>query len=309
MDELLESLLSSEVLKEDTKEQIRAEFNKLIETATVEARAKAEVEVRAELKERFEQEREQLIEAIDTKTTEFLAKELAELREDIERFRDLEAEYAEKLVEERKKIAEGVKNDMAQLVDTLDVFIEKQLEKEFEELRESIEEVKRNRLGMRIFEAMQNEVKALMVDDGTEAALAEAKSELENTRKALTESLEALEKAKREMKMNEVLGPLQGRSREVMEAILKNTPTERLEEAYNTYITRVLHESAKEVKSEKDRDQQSSVLAESGDASMSKGENTGVLVTGDTKPKAQEVTESHNVNQATVRLRKLAGLS
>lgn len=307
MDELLEKLLASELLTEETKTEVGAEFKTLIENAIVAARAEAEVTVRAELTEQFVAEREALVEAVDTKVEEFLKAELAELKEDIENFRDLEAEYAEKLIDERKTIAEGVKSDMVQLIDNLDVFLEERMTAEFEELKESIETVKQNQLGQRVFEALSAEVKALMADDGTAAALAEAKAELENTRKTLAESVEALTKAKRDMKMAEVLESLSGRSREVMEAILKNTPTEKLEEAYKTFIPRVLHESSTKVEEVSEKEGDESVLAE-GDAST--GEKTTV-VTGDTPADKEEVvTESvtPQSNDALARLRMLSGM-
>lgn len=307
MDELLEKLLSSELLTETVKEEVAAEFKTLIETAVVAARAEAEVAVRAELTEQFVAEREALVEAVDTKVEEFLKAELAELREDIENFRDLEAEYAEKLVDERKAIAEGVKSDMTQLIDNLDVFLEERLTVEMDELKESIEVVKQNQLGQRIFEALAGEVKGLMQDDGTQAALAEAQADLETTQKQLAESVKALETAKRDMKMAEVLEPLSGRSREVMEAILKNTPTAKLEEAYQTFITRVLHESSTKVEEVSEKEGDESVLAE-GDASI--GEKTTV-VTGDTPAQEEEVViESTNTvqNDALARLRLLSGM-
>lgn len=306
MDELLAKLLSSELLTEDTRNEVAAEFKTLIENAIIEATATAEVDVRAQLTEQFNAEREALVEAVDTKATEFLSAELAELKEDIENFRDLEVEAAEKLVEARKEIAEGVKADMQQLIDTLDVFLEERMTVEFNELRESIAEVEKLQFGKRIFEAFAEEFKGQHTDeDGTLAALAEAKAELETVRSTLTESQSALTKAKRDAKLVEVLEPLSGRSREVMEAILKNTPTEKLEEAYQTFIPRVLHESTKveTVVPEKESDK-SSVLAES-DGSTS-GEKTTV-VNGDT-PKETEVVIESAKPALKSRLATLAGL-
>lgn len=306
MDELLAKILSSELLTEETKAEVGAEFKTLIENEIVAARAKAEVEVRTELTEQFVTEREALVEAVDTKVEEFLKAELAELKESIDDFRDLEVEGAEKLVEARKAIAEGVKADMVQLIDNLDVFLEERLTAELSELKESIEEVKQIQTGRRIFEAVAAEVKALMVDDGTAAALAEAKAELENITKSLTESQKSLENAKRDMKMAEVLEPLSGRTREVMEAILKNMPVAKLEEGYKTFIARVLHESSTKVEevSEKEGDK-SSVLAE-GDTSA--GEKTTV-VTGDTPKETEVVTESVSpANASLARLRHLSGM-
>ncbi|MCX2582088.1 hypothetical protein OQ641_30260, partial [Klebsiella pneumoniae] len=71
--------------------------------------------VTAELNEAWLKERDTLIEALDAKVTEALTEEMAELREDIERFRDLEAEYAVKLVEAKREMATTLKKDMAQL--------------------------------------------------------------------------------------------------------------------------------------------------------------------------------------------------
>jgi hypothetical protein len=303
MDEILEKLLSSEMLTEETKAEVGAEFKALIENEIVAARATAEVEVRAELTEQFAVEREALVEAVDTKVEEFLASELAELKEDVERFRDLEAEYAEKLVDERKVIAEGVKEDLSALINTLDTFLEERLEAEMAELNESIAEVKQIQTGRRIFEAVANEVKALMGDDGTAAALEAAKAELANVSKTLSESQEELVAAQRGMKMVEVLEPLSGRAREVMEAILKNTPTAKLEEVYATFIPRVLHESSTQVEEVSEKESESQVLAE-GDTSA--GEKTTV-VTGDTPKETEVVTES--VSPALARLRHLSGMN
>jgi hypothetical protein len=144
-----------------------------------------------------------------------------------------------------------------------------------------------------------------MVDDGTAAALAEAKTELENTRKSLSESVDALTKAKRDMKMAEVLEPLSGNAREVMETILRKTPTEKLVEAYQTFIPRVLRESSTQVEEVSEKEGDKSVLAES-DAST--GEKTTV-VTGDTPEPKEVVTESVIVeSEYTKRLKTLAGL-
>lgn len=305
MDELLAKLLSSDLLTEETKAEVGAEFKTLIENEIVSARAEAEVAVRAELTEQFIAEREALVEAVDTKVEEFLKAELVELKEDIDAFRDLEAEKAAELVEERKVIAEAVRADMVELIDNLDTFLDKRLAHELEELKESIAEVKKFQTGRRIYEAVEAEVKALMGDDGTADALAEAKAELEKTQKSLNESVEALSKAKRDMRMAEVLEPLSGNAREVMETILRNTPTEKLVEAYNTFIPRVLRESSTQVEEVSEKEGDKSVLAES---DTSTGEKTTVA-TGDTPAPKEVVTESVTVeSEFSKRLKTLAGL-
>lgn len=97
MDELLKKLLESELLNEDTKAELTEQFQSFINAQIDEHRQLVEQQVRDELtqslSEQWVQERESLIEALDAKTDEVLKAELAELKEDIERFRDLEAEF------------------------------------------------------------------------------------------------------------------------------------------------------------------------------------------------------------------------
>ncbi len=47
----------------------------------------------------------------------------------------------------------------------------------------------------------------------------------------------------RDFKMDEILAPLAGRQKKVMEAILANVPTAQLEDGFKTFIGRVLRES------------------------------------------------------------------
>src|SRR5271169_688863 len=99
MEELLKKLLAAEVLTEETKQELEAAFKKHLEESVQKAREDATANVTAELNEQWITERETLIEAIDQKVTEVLTAEITELKEDIEGYRDLKADYAEKLVE------------------------------------------------------------------------------------------------------------------------------------------------------------------------------------------------------------------
>lgn len=313
MDELLQQLLESNLLSEETKKLVSEQFAAHIKKIEDETRNTVTTEVRAELANQFVADKEKLIEALDTKVTEALQSELAELKEDIERFRDLEAEMAEKLVEARKEMANTLKKDMAELVETLDAFCEMRLTEEFTELNESIAEVKRLEFGRRIFEAFAPEFEKYFADkDGTQAALAEAKTKLDETQKVLDESKKELETVKRNQKMTEVLEPLHGRPREVMEAILKSVPTEKLAEAYETFISRVLHEATtKEDKPEKDSVKP--VLAENTTSTAEVEADKTVVVTGDNKTALEEsakdvIEDKPKANPNVERLKRLAGL-
>ncbi len=248
MDELLNKLLAAEVLTEDTKADITATFNAKLEEAMTAARATATATVTAELNEQFIVERDTLIEALDSKVSEALAYELEELREDIERFRDLEAEYAERLVEAKSEMADVLKSDIAQLIENLDVFLEVRLTSELSELREDFEVVKKNEFGKSVFEAFVTEFKKHYAgDDSIEARLNETEARLDDALEALEETEKKAARLERSMKVEKVLAPLTGRTREVMEAILKNVDTPLLEEAYKTYVGRVLKEASEEV--------------------------------------------------------------
>jgi hypothetical protein len=319
MKELFEKLLKNDLLTEETRKELEADLTKYISEQTEAAKAEAQAQVRAELTEQFVADKEALIEALDTKTEELLKVELEDLKEDIEKFRDLEAEYATKLVEARAEMAEQVKKDMAELVETLDAFLEERLTEEFAELNESIQEVRKLEMGREIFEAVAKTYeKNFFNKDETAEQLKAANADLENTKKALKEAKDVIAKTERDAKLGKLLESLQGRPREVMEAILKNVQTDKLEESYKTYIGRVLHESAAsttkvvEEKSQEKESEKTPVLAEGDTSTASETKETvieGNVVTGDTvvtesdKNAVEGLTESEKK-----RLKKLAGI-
>lgn len=307
MNELLQKLLESEVFTDDSKKQIAEAFEASLNEAIEQAKQETEIKVRAELTEQFVTEKEALVEAIDSKVEQWIAAHKEELDESVSDFRDLEAEYATRLVEARKEIAETVKADMAELVNQLDAFTTKCLEEEFAELEASIEEVKKYQFGKEIFEAVQKTFENKFMDSNeTLNQLREAQTELEAKEKSLAEATKALATVKRDQKLNEVLEPLNGLSREIMETILKTTPTEKLEETYEKFIGRVLHDAS--TKSEKES-AKAPVLAESEEKKLVNEETK--VVSGDTEVKEvneAEVKTGGNLSEATLlRIRKLAG--
>jgi hypothetical protein len=60
MEEILKKLLESDVLSEETKAEVTAQFNTAVETFMTEERSKLEVEIRSQLTEQFVQAREEL---------------------------------------------------------------------------------------------------------------------------------------------------------------------------------------------------------------------------------------------------------
>lgn len=314
MEELLQKLLDADVLNEDTKKELEQAFNTQLEESVNAAKEEAAANVRAELTEQWIEERDALIEAIDTKVGEFIQSEMQELREDIERFRDLEAEYAEQLVEAKQEMSGQLKNDLAELVEKIDKFLEMRLNAEIEELREDIEEQKKNTFGRRIFEAFANEFLEEYADEeSAEGNLREMQERLEDTERQLQEAERERARLERERKLNEVLSPLSGRQREVMEAILKNVDTENLEEGYKTFIGRVIRETSDDDASE----QEDGVLAEdtSGGRESKRNNKKGVYTTGDEdviEESNQEKVSGGNSQQRKHDLdylRKIAGIN
>ena len=123
MKELFNKLFESDLLTEESKQELKTLVEQAISegiSAGVEAK---EIEIKAELAEQFVKDKADLIEALDTKTEEVLNTELSELKEDLQRFRDLEVEHAQKLVEAREEMAAVVQADMKELIETGKIYI------------------------------------------------------------------------------------------------------------------------------------------------------------------------------------------
>lgn len=323
MEELLKKLLEAEVLTEETKQELQDAFVSLreeaITSAKEEARAEVTAEVTAELNEQWISEREVLIEALDARVTEMVTEELAELKRDIENFRDLEIEYAEKLVEAKAEMHKDYLADMDELVEKIDNFLEIKLTSEMEELREDISEVRKNQFGRQVFEAFVNEFKNYYAHDdaSTQARLDETEQRLADAVEALEKSERTIARMEREKKLEETLKPLNGRTREVMEAILKNVDTSMIEEAYTTYISRVLRETTNEQVNDKEKTSEKEVKVLAEGVKDEKGHFK--VLTGDRTDLARDeqiITENEkNVisqsisNDEKLRLRRMAGLA
>jgi hypothetical protein len=316
MKELLEKLLSSELLTEEVKTELADAIQKTI-SEQVEAQVNEQKEALVvEYATQFAADREALIEALDTKVEEMLQEQLAELAEDISNFRDLEVEFAAKLADEKASLAEAVEKDMEKLVERLDTFLELRLSEEVEELKESIEEVRKNNLGRKIFETFMGEFEQFSTADkgldALQAKLDEAQAELAKRDELLAEAQKEVAASARKDKLEAVLSSLQGRPREIMEAILVSVPTEKLEESYQKFIGRVLHESVTK-NSEKESAApavEAPVLAE-GETLETKvnslTEGT-VTLTGDSEVQPEATPAKVELSESAKNMMKLAGI-
>ena len=293
MDEILQKLLSSELLSEDAKAEISTKWTSAVETYKSTVREEVTMEVRAEIAEQWASERDALIENVETFVAKKLDEEVAELKADIERFRDLEAEYAEKIVEEKHAMAETLSEELEQLINKMDAFFELRLTEEFEELREDLEVVKQNEFGRRIFEAFATEFNKSYVDeDSIQSKLAAATAKLEDAATTIAQLEEAQAEMVRESKLEKILAPLSGKKREQMAFVLANVETSRLEEAFNHFIGRVLKED-------------SSVQPEAGSVALSESATSVVTGNESSEIPAKQAAAGDKYSH----LRKLAGMT
>jgi len=303
MDEILKKLLESDLLSAETKATLNEQFKTAVDAYLVEERAKLEVEIRSTLTEEFITAREELAQTIDKKVEEFLNKEFDELKEDVNKFRDLEVEFAEKLVEEKEKLAQMLGEQMNQLVDKLDAFLEVRLDEEMSELQEDIEDVKKLEFGRKIFEAVETEFKKFRKEDqsSVEADLAEALDKLNDAEGRLADIEQSRLAEARNSKLEELLSPLSGNAREQMKIILSNVATSKLDEAFKVYIGRVLKEAVAAPKEVEVKDQKAIVESKVVETKVSP------MVTGNEVMLEEEVKPQPS--DTLSRMRKLAGVA
>jgi len=305
MKELLKRLLEAEILTAETMEELEEAFNEQLKEAKEAAESEVAADVRAELTEAFVAEKERLVEAVDAKLQVMFTQEVEELKEDIESFRDLEAEYAEKIVEAKASMSNELQEDMTVLVDKIDSFMEIKLNEEIEELREDIDMARKQEFGRRIFEAVADEyMSQYHNDEDSDTNYADMETRLEQTQVALEEAEQAHAELARVIKLDKILAPLSGSQREVMEHVLQNVATSKLEEGFKTFLPRIIRETNE---TEKEDD---TVLSESAEVNESTGIDEVSIVTGDVSntPVEDEVINESVDSEELKRMLKLAGL-
>lgn len=286
MDEIFQKLLSSELLSEEAKNEISTQWNAAVDQYKTTVREEVTLTVRGELAEQWATERDALIENVEQLVTKKLTEECAELFDDVNRFRDLEAETAEKIVEAKHQMADQLAEELDALVDKIDSFFELRLTEEFSELKEDLEIVKQNEFGRKIYEAFATEFGRSHIDESSiQSKLAAAVSKLDDATKQIAKLEESNAKIVRESKLEKILAPLSGKKREQMQFVLSSVETPRLEEAYNTFIGRILKEDTKP---------------------EAKPLNESVVVTGEPAPTA--VAPTPTASKDLSMLRKLAGI-
>lgn len=228
-----------------------------------------------------------------------LSNEIAEFHADK---KDL-AETKVKLVRESKAKFDKVKSEFviksAKLVEGV---VKSKLDSEIGQLKEDIESARRNDFGRRIFESFASEYASSHLNEKSETAklmkvVEQAKGELAEAQKEIATKQEIVEGKNREIRiaqdmasrkdiMSELLNPLTGEKKSVMNELLESIKTDRLHAAFEKYLPAVM----------------------AGDAPKAKAKLVeGKEVTGNKETQANSIS-SEEKTAAIYDIRKLAGL-
>ena len=104
MEKFLEQLLSSDLLTEDSKNELRESFQQILEKAQDEARQEA----RDELSEQYEKDKTRLINAVDRMVRESITDHLVEFKEDVALLQKKKAKAAKAIAEADQRAARKV---------------------------------------------------------------------------------------------------------------------------------------------------------------------------------------------------------
>ena len=226
-----------------------------------------------------------------------LAKEIMEFSQDK---KDL-ANTKVKLVREAKAKFNDIKNQFikrsAQVIET---GISKRLKTELKQLKEDINNSRRNDFGRRLFEAFAQEYSSSYLNEKSETSkllkvIKKKESELSETKAALDKKQALVESRERDLRvardqaarkeiLSEMLAPLGADKRELMRNLLEGVQTSKLSLAFDKYLPAVMNGERKVAKAP---------LTES------------TVVTGDREVKSQQPpVGTDNI----LDIRKLAGL-
>ena len=350
-------------------EEVKAELQEAWDTKIKENRQQETAELREEFAQKYEHDKQTMVEAIDQMLSERLAEEIAEFAEDRKQLAEAKAKYSVAMRENAKKlkgfVMEQLRSEVVELhedkkasaqkfakleefvVDALaheiaefyedkkdlaetkvrlvreakvhfgkvkKTFIERSaravsetvdgaLRGEIGQLKEDIEEARRNDFGRKMFEAFASEYSNSYLNEKSELAkmmkvigakdkqLAEAKafaSKAKNLAESRSNEYKKLvESGRRKDIMSGLVAPLNRDQREIMSDLLESVQTDRLQKSFEKYLPSVIDGQAPE--------KRRAVLSE------------GREVTGN-KQQAKNMTQKAD-DSNVLELRRLAGLN
>jgi len=261
LDKMVTETLASEVaaLQEERKavsadrvktlEQMKKSAG-VFEQFMTESLAKEIKELRQDRKAQFEN-----VAKLENFVMENLAEEIQEFAQD----KKAVVETRVKLVAEAKEKLEQIKKDFIKKSASLvEQAVSKKLNHELTQLKEDIEEAKKNNFGRKIFESFAAEFSTSYLNENVEikklmSRLEESEQKLVEAEVKITET-QSLVKGKqkelavvkesvaREKKMSKLLESLNKEKASVMQDLLENVATDKLEATFKKYLPAVLSE-------------------------------------------------------------------
>ena len=189
-----------------------------------------------------------------------LAKEINEFAIDK---RDL-AETKVKLVREaRSKFDDIRQRFIKQSAQVVESVVTKKLTSEIKQLKEDVDSARNNDFGRRLYEAFAQEYAGSFLNEKSETSkllkiIAKKDKELAEAKNVVTEKNHLVESAQREIRvtkdlmerkqvMAELMSPLNGDKRAVMQELLESVNTDRLHSAFDKYLPAVMDGAQKKV--------------------------------------------------------------
>lgn len=192
---------------------------------------------------------------------ESLAKEIVEFNQDK---KDL-AETKVRLVKEAKvQFAQLKGKFIKQTAGLVEDIVSRGLTKEITQLKEDIDQARRNDFGRKIFEAFSTEYQHSLLNEKSETSkllkiVDEKEQQLEEAKQAISEKQRLIESKEQEVAraqaeaarkevLGELLNPLSKDQKEIMSELLESVQTSKLRSSYEKYLPAVLTGSAPEKK-------------------------------------------------------------
>ena len=177
--------------------------------------------------------------------------------------RDL-AETKVKLVREaRSKFDDIRQRFIKQSARVVESVVTKKLTSEIKQLKEDVDSARNNDFGRRLYEAFAQEYAGSFLNEKSETSkllkiIAKKEQELAEAKNAVTEKAHLVESAQREIRvtkdlmerkqvMAELMSPLNGDKRAVMQELLESVKTDRLHSAFDKYLPAVMDGAQKKV--------------------------------------------------------------
>ena len=177
-------------------------------------------------------------------------------------------------------------------------------------LKKISKQLKKLQFGKSVFEAFCDEYKTNFVDeDSVHNQLKESDSQLKSTQARLEQAEKLIEENTRKSTIQNLLKPLKGSQREIMETLLLSLPTQDLESGYKSFLGRVVKEG------ESTEKESSEVLSEDSKPEVTSEEvvSETIVKEGNDEVLAEEIKQQHEAaskgsKEKTEYLRRLSGI-